>query len=113
MSSEDQIPPLSVSPAPIPTLAPPVDLVRDRIRVVMDRVIYAAALVSLVYLAKIDKLDVGTATAVLLVSGVRPHNLFEAAAAARGNGNGNGRAAVAVILAPMLESLRTGTWLGR
>jgi CheY-like chemotaxis protein len=102
----EALPSLSLSGAPDPW--------RDRIRVVADRVIYAGALVAVVLLALRGKLDVATTGAILLVAGVRPHNLFEAATAARnGNGGGSPRAGVALLLAPALESLRHGTWLAR
>ena len=89
---------LSSSPSPA------VDPLRDRLRVVLDRAIYAGALVSVVYLAARGKLDLQTLAAILLVAGVRPHNLFELA-------RGNGRASL--ILPILLENLRGGTWLAR
>ena len=118
--------PAATTPVAPPTERPPLeglpsialsgapDPWRDRIRVVADRIIYAGALVAVVLLALRGKLDVATTGAILLVAGVRPHNLFEAATAARnGNGNGSPRAGVALLLAPALESLRHGTWLAR
>ena len=100
------------------TVYPPsTDPWRDRIRVILDRAIYAGAIVAIVYLAKIQRLDVGTTAAILLAAGVRPHNLFEAVSAARngnGNGNGNGsRTLPLMLLAPILDNLRSGTWLVR
>jgi hypothetical protein len=87
---------------------------RDRLRVVMDRGLYLAGLAALVYLARIGKLDVGTTAAVLLVTGVRPHNLFEAAQAARGGSAPGARAGLSALLfAPMLDAARSGSWLGR
>lgn len=62
----------------------PYDVWRDRIRTGLDRLIYGLALVALVYLRRHDQLDVGTVAAVLLVAGVRPHNLLDLASAARG-----------------------------
>ena len=103
-------PPLEGLPSIALTGAP--DPWRDRIRVVADRIIYAGALVAVVVLALRGKLDVATTGAILLVAGVRPHNLFEAATAAR-NGTGTPRAGVALLFAPALESLRHGTWLAR
>jgi CheY-like chemotaxis protein len=116
-----------ILPPPSPTERPPVpertdsgapagphDPWRDRIRVVMDRLLYLAGLAALVHLARAGKLDVGTTAAVLLVTGVRPHNLFEAAQAARGAGAGGVRAGgFALLFAPMIEAARSGTWLGR
>ena len=117
-SREDGLPPPPVAPAASPTERPPLeglsalpsshDPWRDRIRVVLDRVIYLVALVSVVVLARQHALDVQTVAAILLVAGVRPHNLFELASATRG-----GRASAAVLLAPALDSLRHGTWLAR
>ena len=89
---------LSSSPSPA------VDPLRDRLRVVLDRAIYAGALVAVVFLATRGKLDIQTLAAILLVAGVRPHNLFELA-------RGNGRAGL--ILPILLENLRGGTWLAR
>lgn len=62
----------------------PYDVWRDRIRTGLDRLIYGLALCALVYLRRHDQLDVGTVAAVLLVAGVRPHNLLDLASAARG-----------------------------
>jgi DNA-binding response OmpR family regulator len=92
----------------LPTVEPPPaahDPVRDRLRVVLDRAIYAGALVSVVLLAERGKLDLQTLAAILLVAGVRPHNLFEAM---RGGG---GRPAM--LLPILLDNLRGGTWLAR
>lgn len=116
--------PAATTPVAPPTERPPLeglpsitlsgapDPWRDRIRVVADRIIYGGALVAVVVLALRGKLDVATTGAILLVAGVRPHNLFEAATAAR-NGGGSPRAGVALLLAPALESVRQGTWLAR
>lgn len=116
--------PAATTPVAPPTERPPLEALpslalpgapdpwRDRIRVVADRIIYAGALVAVVVLALRGKLDVATTGAILLVAGVRPHNLFEAATAAR-NGGGSPRAGVALLLAPALESVRQGTWLAR
>lgn len=83
---------------------------RDRLRVVMDRVLYLAGLVVLYRLSLAGKLDVGTTAAVMLVVGVRPHNLFEAATAARSAGGA--RAAAALLFAPLATAARSGSWLG-
>lgn len=111
-------PPSPLSLPALPTVEPPTtahDPWRDRIRVLADRAIYAGALAAIVYLAKIKSLDVGTTAAILLVAGVRPHNLFEAL---RGGGGTNGggtspRTLSVMLLAPMLENLRSGSWLAR
>lgn len=107
--SETQPPP---PPAPLDEPAALQDPVRDRIRVVLDRAIYAGALWALVHLQTIGKLDGTMVAAILLVAGVRPHNLFEAARAAS-KSNGNGRASLLLVLAPILDSLRSGSWLAR
>lgn len=86
------------------------DVWRDRLRVVMDRVLYLAGLVVLYRLSLAGKLDVGTTAAVMLVVGVRPHNLFEAATAARSAGGA--RAAAALLFAPLATAARSGSWLG-
>jgi CheY-like chemotaxis protein len=114
-------------PPPSPTERPPVpertdsgaptyhDPWRDRVRVVMDRGLYLAGLFVLYKLSLAGKLDVGTVTAVLLVTGVRPHNLFEAAQAAssaRTAGAARG-AGLALFFAPLVDAARSGTWLGR
>lgn len=100
----------SVSSLPaLPTVEPPSaahDPWRDRIRVLADRAIYAGALGAIVYLAKIKSLDVGTTAAILLVAGVRPHNLFEAL---RGGNGARG----AMVLPLLLDNLRSGSWLAR
>lgn len=100
----------SVSSLPaLPTVEPPStahDPWRDRIRVLADRAIYAGALAAIVYLAKIKSLDVGTTAAILLVAGVRPHNLFEAL---RGGNGARG----AMVLPLLLDNLRSGSWLAR
>jgi len=110
-------PPSPLSLPALPTVEPPTtahDPWRDRIRVLADRAIYAGALASIVYLAKIQRLDVGTTAAILLVAGVRPHNLFEALRGGGGGGTGNSPRTLSVmLLAPMLENLRSGTWLAR
>lgn len=101
-------PPVSSLPA-LPTVEPPSaahDPWRDRIRVLADRAIYAGALASIVYLARIQRLDVGTTAAILLVAGVRPHNLFEAL---RGGNGARG----AMVLPLLLDNLRSGSWLAR
>jgi CheY-like chemotaxis protein len=101
-------PPSPLSLPALPTVEPTAtthDPWRDRIRVLADRAIYAGALAAIVYLAKIQRLDVGTTAAILLVAGVRPHNLFEAL---RG-GNGRG----AMLLPLLLDNLRSGSWLAR
>ena len=82
------------------------DVIRDRIRVVMDRLLYAAGLGVMAYLAKIGRLDLGNATAVMLVVGVRPHNLFEMV-----NGRNGNRASFMLMLGVMGDSLRSGNWL--
>jgi hypothetical protein len=51
---------------------------------------------------------VGTTAAILLVAGVRPHNLFEAL---RGGGGGGARGAM--VLPLLLDNLRSGSWLAR
>ena len=100
----------SVSSLPaLPTVEPPStahDPWRDRIRVLADRAIYAGALAAIVYLARIKSLDVGTTAAILLVAGVRPHNLFEAL---RGGNGARG----AMVLPLLLDNLRSGSWLAR
>lgn len=83
---------------------------RDRLRVAFDRGIYAAALFVIYKLALVHLLDVGTGTLVLLVAGIRPHNLFDFASMAKANG---GRAALALLAAPAAEALRNGSWLAR
>lgn len=100
-NSNSQYPDRSVDNVPVVG----VDLVRDRIRVVMDRLLYAAGLGVMAYLAKIGRLDLGNATAVMLVVGVRPHNLFEII-----NGRNN-RASFMLMLGVMGDSLRSGNWL--
>lgn len=102
-------PPSPLSLPALPTVEPPTtahDPWRDRIRVVLDRVIYLVALVSVVLLARAKALDLQTAAAILLVAGVRPHNLFEAL---RGGGGARG----AMVLPLLLENLRSGSWLAR
>lgn len=102
-------PPSPLSLPALPTVEPPStahDPWRDRIRVVLDRVIYLVALVSVVLLARAKALDLQTAAAILLVAGVRPHNLFEAL---RGGGGARG----AMVLPLLLENLRSGSWLAR
>ena len=102
-------PPSPLSLPALPTVEPPTtahDPWRDRIRVLADRMIYAGALAAIVYLAKIKSLDAGTTAAILLVAGVRPHNLFEAL---RGGGGARG----AMVLPLLLENLRSGSWLAR
>jgi CheY-like chemotaxis protein len=104
-------PPSPLSLPALPTVEPPTtahDPWRDRIRVVLDRVIYLVALVSVVLLARAKALDLQTAAAILLVAGVRPHNLFEAL---RGGGGGGARGAM--VLPLLLENLRSGSWLAR
>ena len=109
-------PPAPVLPPP-PTERPPLDglssapaaahdPMRDRLRVVLDRAIYASALLAVVLLAREGKLDLQTLAAILLVAGVRPHNLFEMA---RNGGGGRN----AMLLPILLENLRGGTWLAR
>jgi CheY-like chemotaxis protein len=101
-------PPSPLSLPALPTVEPPStahDPWRDRIRVVLDRVIYLVALVSVVLLARAKALDLQTAAAILLVAGVRPHNLFEAL---RGGG-----ARGAMVLPLLLDNLRSGSWLAR
>ena len=109
--------PAATTPVAPPTERPPLeglpsitlsgapDPWRDRIRVVLDRVIYLVALVSVVLLARAKALDLQTAAAILLVAGVRPHNLFEAL---RGGG-----ARGAMVLPLLLDNLRSGSWLAR
>lgn len=111
MSTDDQptaTPDPAVTSLPaLPTVEPPptaYDPVRDRLRVVLDRAIYAGALVSVVLLSLRGKLDLQTLAAILLVAGVRPHNLFEAM---------RGGSRPAVLLPLLLENLRGGTWLAR
>ena len=102
-------PPSPLSLPALPTVEPPTtahDPWRDRIRVVLDRVIYLVALVSVVLLARAKALDLQTAAAILLVAGVRPHNLFEAL---RGGGGARG----AMVLPLLLDNLRSGSWLAR
>jgi CheY-like chemotaxis protein len=101
-------PPSPLSLPALPTVEPPTtthDPWRDRIRVVLDRVIYLVALISVVVLALRGKLDLQTAGAILLVAGVRPHNLFEALRGGGGRG--------AMVLPLLLDNLRSGTWLAR
>ena len=81
----------------------PYDVWRDRIRTGLDRLIYGLALVALVYLRRHDQLDVGTVAAVLLVAGVRPHNLLDAVGAMRGGGGGAARAVVVGVGAGALS----------
>lgn len=88
----------------------PRDLWRDRLRVTFDRGIYAAALWVIYKLALVHLLDVGTGTLVLLVAGIRPHNLFDFASMARSTG---ARGALAFLAAPAAEALRNGSWLAR
>ena len=77
----------------------PYDVWRDRIRTGLDRLIYGLALCALVYLRRHDQLDVGTVAAVLLVAGVRPHNLLDAVGAMGAmRGGGGGGAARAVVV---------------
>jgi len=110
-------PPSPLSLPALPTVEPPTtahDPWRDRIRVLADRAIYAGALASIVYLAKIQRLDVGTTAAILLVAGVRPHNLFEALRGGGGGGTGGGGGARGAMVLPLLlENLRSGSWLAR
>jgi hypothetical protein len=101
-------PPELLTPSGAP--ASPHDPTRDRIRVVADRVLYLAALAAVVVLKVRHELDVETGFLILLVAGIRPHNLFELAQAAK---TGGGRAAVAVLAATMGEAIRSGSWLGR
>jgi CheY-like chemotaxis protein len=110
--------PAATTPVAPPTERPPLEALpslalpgapdpwRDRIRVVLDRAIYAGALLAVVMLAREGKLDVQTTAAILLVAGVRPHNLFEAL---RGGGGARG----AMVLPLLLENLRSGSWLAR
>jgi hypothetical protein len=84
---------------------------RDRLRVIFDRAIYAGALWVVYRLALAHLLDVGTGTLVLLVAGIRPHNLFDVAQTARGSGGA--RAALALFAAPAAEAIRNGSWLAR
>ena len=70
-------PPGGVSSLPVAAI----DLWRDRARTVLDRFIYLAALVAIVYLRRFDMLDVGTGGLILLVCGVRPHNVGDVIAA--------------------------------
>lgn len=65
----------------------PYDVWRDRIRTTLDRFIYFAALVAIVYLRRFDMLDVGTGGLILLVCGVRPHNVGDVIAARVGGSN--------------------------
>jgi hypothetical protein len=58
-----------------------------------------------VVLALRGKLDLQTAGAILLVAGVRPHNLFEALRGGGGRG--------AMVLPLLLDNLRSGSWLAR
>ncbi len=110
-ASAEPPPPIEIRPAP-PSDRPPrettppggvpshpvaaIDLWRDRARTVLDRFIYFAALVAIVYLRLHDKLDVGTGGLVLLVCGVRPHNVGDVLAA-RAGGLGNTARAGAVV----------------
>ena len=81
----DRPPRVTTPPGGVPSQPEaPYDVWRDRIRTALDRVIYGLALCALVYLRRHDQLDVGTVAAVLLVAGVRPHNLLDLASAARG-----------------------------
>ena len=102
-ASAEPPPPIEIRPAP-PSDRPPrettppggvpshpvaaIDLWRDRARTVLDRVIYLAALAAIVYLRMHDKLDWGTGGLILLVCGVRPHNVGDVLAA-RAGGLGN------------------------
>ena len=70
-------PPGGVSSLPVAAI----DLWRDRARTVLDRFIYFGALVAIVYLRRHDQLDVGTGGLILLVCGVRPHNVGDVLAA--------------------------------
>lgn len=81
----------------------PHDPWRDRIRTGLDRLIYLAALAALVYLRRHDQLDVGSVAAILLVAGVRPHNLLDAVGAMRGGGGGAARAVVGAVGAGALS----------
>lgn len=81
----DRPPRVTTPPGGVPSQPEaPYDVWRDRIRTGLDRLIYGLALCALVYLRRHDQLDVGTVAAVLLVAGVRPHNLLDLASAARG-----------------------------
>ena len=103
------IPPPSRTGAPSADHGPlPYDPWRDRLRVILDRCIYAGALVAVSVLAAKGKLTTETLVGILVVAGIRPHNLFEAAAR-QNNGNG----VKAVMLLPLLDNLRSGTWLAR
>lgn len=75
-------PPGGVSSLPVAAI----DLWRDRARTVLDRFIYFGALVAIVYLRRHDQLDVGTGGLILLVCGVRPHNVGDVLAARVGGG---------------------------
>lgn len=100
----DRPPRVTTPPGGVPSQPEaPYDVWRDRIRTGLDRIIYGLALVALVYLRRHDQLDVGTVAAVLLVAGVRPHNLLDAVGAMRGGGGGAARAVVVGVGAGALS----------
>lgn len=96
----DRPPRVTTPPGGVPSQPEaPYDVWRDRIRTGLDRLIYGLALCALVYLRRHDQLDVGTVAAVLLVAGVRPHNLLDAVGAMGAmRGGGGGGAARAVVV---------------
>lgn len=85
----------------------------DRLRVTLDRAIYAGALWIVYHLALVHLLDAGTGALILLVAGVRPHNLFDAARAVTSAPSGGGRAALLALFLPIVTGVRSGSWLAR
>jgi hypothetical protein len=89
----------SIQSTPVPDAAH--DPVRDRMRVVGDRVIYSIALGCATWLKAHGHLDWDVAALILLVSGVRPANLLDVLAA-----RGGGRGASLVVAGLSLHDVR-------
>lgn len=83
---------------------------RDRLRVALDRLLYLAVIVSIVVLKLKHELDVETGALLLVVAGIRPHNLFQLATAAR---SGGARATVGMMVATAAASIQSGAVFAR
>lgn len=96
----------ALPPLPSDRPSPPekYDPVRDRMRVLLDRVIYLVVICWGSYLQLHQRLDPGFGIFLLLVAGVRPNNILEAVAVAKSSGRA--ASVVGVLGALHLETVR-------
>lgn len=114
-SSPSDRPPIPDRPATPPegspaaasgATAPPYDAARERLRMTLDRILYGAALASIVFLQCRGQLDVGVGALILLVVGLRPHALADVLVARTGAARG----AAAIVSVGAASGAAAATW---